>query len=85
MLLLTGSRDRTVLPRNTAVLAARLAPAWRHCGDQGLPKLGHIGIILALLPYLRWRAPVLADIVDSARLAGPAPTPRRIPQPRHPC
>jgi acetyl esterase/lipase len=64
MFLLTGAADRTVLPRNAASLAARL----RHLGaaveTRVYPRLGHIGILLALLPYLRWYAPVLQDILN---------------------
>ncbi len=63
MLLLTGGRDRTVLPRNTAVLAARLRQLGGTVETKIYPKLGHIGIILAALPYFGWRAPVLADII----------------------
>jgi acetyl esterase/lipase len=56
-----GGADTTVLPRNMTALAARL----RHHGSvvetKIYPKLGHVGMILAALPFLAWRAPVLKD------------------------
>jgi acetyl esterase/lipase len=65
-----GGADTVVLPRNMTALAAKL----RRCGStvetKIYPKLGHIGIILSLLPYLSWRAPVLKDtfaFIDSCR------------------
>ena len=63
MFLATGAADRTVLPRNTTAMAARL----RHLGavveTKIYPSLGHTGILLAMLPYLTWRAPVLRDVL----------------------
>ncbi|OYV39216.1 MAG: hypothetical protein B7Z81_03605, partial [Acidocella sp. 20-61-6] len=64
MFLATGGADRTVLPRNTTALAARLRQLGAPVETKIYPKLGHIGILLALLPYLSWRAPVLQDVVD---------------------
>ncbi|MDE8346529.1 MAG: alpha/beta hydrolase [Acidocella sp.] len=62
--LATGGADRVVLPRNSTALAARI----RHVGGvvetRIYPKRGHIGLFLALLPYLAWRAPVMADVLD---------------------
>ena len=54
-LLLHGGRDKTVLPRNTAVLAARLREAGCAVETRIYPKLGHIGILLACLPHFGWR------------------------------
>ena len=63
MLLLTGAVDRTVLPRNTASLAARLREVGAAVETRVYPRLGHTGLLMALLPYLRWYAPVLRDIL----------------------
>jgi acetyl esterase/lipase len=56
-----GGADTTVLPRNTTALAARLRQRGSVVETKIYPKLGHIGIILAVLPYLSWRAPVFTD------------------------
>jgi acetyl esterase/lipase len=64
MFLLTGAKDRRVLPRNTAVLGARLREAGGLVETRIYPRLGHTGILLALLPYFAWRAPVLRDVLD---------------------
>lgn len=61
MFLAAGGADRTVMPRNTTVLAARLRAAGAVVETRIYPGIGHIGILTALLPYLAWRAPVLAD------------------------
>jgi acetyl esterase/lipase len=63
MFLATGGADRTVLPRNSTALAARLHQAGAQASCKIYPSLGHIGIILAILPYFAWRAPVLADVL----------------------
>ncbi len=62
MFLAAGGRDRTVLPRNTTALAARLRQAGAVVETKIYPKLAHIGILLAILPFFVWRAPVLKDI-----------------------
>jgi acetyl esterase/lipase len=62
MFLATGAWDVTVMPRNTTALAARLRALGAPVETRIYPKLGHIGIILAFLPYLAWRAPVLKDV-----------------------
>jgi acetyl esterase/lipase len=56
-----GGADITVLPRNTTALAARLRQAGSVVETRIYPRLGHIGILLAMLPYFSWRAPVLKD------------------------
>jgi acetyl esterase/lipase len=62
-LLLHGGNDITVLPRNTTALGARLRQMGGVVETKIYPKLGHIGMILAILPYLSWRAPVLKDVL----------------------
>ncbi len=61
-LLLTGNADRTVAPRNSRSLARRLGAAGVAAEIKEYPRIGHIGILLALARPLRWRAPVLDDI-----------------------
>jgi acetyl esterase/lipase len=63
MLLLTGGQDRTVLPRNSTALAAKLRALGAPVETKIYPRLGHISLLLTLLPYLAWRAPVLRDIL----------------------
>lgn len=63
LLLLHGSADVTVLPRNTTALAARLRQMGGVVETKIYPKLGHIGMITAILPCLAWRAPVLRDVL----------------------
>jgi acetyl esterase/lipase len=63
LLLLHGGADITVLPRNTTALGARLRQMGGVVETKIYPKLGHIGMILAILPYLSWRAPVLQDVL----------------------
>jgi acetyl esterase/lipase len=62
-LLLHGGKDRTVLPRNTAMLAARLRETGNAVETRIYPKIGHIGILTACLPYLRGRLTLLQDIL----------------------
>jgi acetyl esterase/lipase len=63
MLLLTGAVDRVVLPRNTTSFAAKLRQLGAPVETRVYPRLGHLGIMTALMSYLRWYAPVLRDIV----------------------
>jgi acetyl esterase/lipase len=63
LLLLHGGDDITVLPRNTTALGAKLRQMGGVVETKIYPKLGHIGMILAILPYLSWRAPVLKDVL----------------------
>jgi acetyl esterase/lipase len=62
-LLLHGSADTLVQPRNTAALAARLRAAGTSVVENYYPRLGHAGTLLALGFYGRHKAPVLADVV----------------------
>lgn len=59
-----GGADTTVLPRNMTMLAARIRAQGGVVETKIYPKLGHTGILLATLPYLSWRAPVLQDLVS---------------------
>ncbi|WP_332682391.1 alpha/beta hydrolase [Bosea sp. (in: a-proteobacteria)] len=67
ILLATGEEDGTVEPRNSQVLARKLAAAGAQVEFRSYPELGHAGILLALGRGFRDRAPVLADIVRFAK------------------
>ena len=61
-LLLTGSDDETVLPRNSERMAALLGQAGVPATVTQYPDLGHVGIVTAIAKPLRGKAPVLADM-----------------------
>ena len=61
MLLLVGSQDQTVGPRDTGSLARRLREVGASVTDKVYPGLGHLGIIAAFAPVLRWYAPTFRD------------------------
>ncbi|TCP37579.1 acetyl esterase/lipase [Sphingomonas sp. BK235] len=61
-LLLYGTDDTVVQPRNSRVLAAKLRAGGVPEEVRAYSKLGHVGILLALARPFRGRAPVLADV-----------------------
>lgn len=63
MLLLHGSKDKTVSPRNATRMATKLRSVNSPVDVTVYPGLGHIAIILALVRGLRWLAPVHKDIL----------------------
>jgi acetyl esterase/lipase len=63
MFLATGAADDTVLPRNTTAMAASLRRLGAVVETRIYPKLGHVGILLGLVPYLGWRGAVMRDLV----------------------
>lgn len=63
MLLLTGTDDDTVLPRNSESLGRALRAAGGTAEVKAYPGIGHIGIVSALAGLFRGRAPVLEDTV----------------------
>ncbi len=73
MLLLAGTADTTVRPRNTESLAAAIRAAGGPVESKFYPGIGHIGLITAFAPIFEGRAPVLDDvwgfIAGQARLA----------------
>jgi acetyl esterase/lipase len=79
MLLATGTADSTVRPRNSIVLAERLAAAGSTVRLIEYPGLGHIQIVAALAAPLRFLAPALDDVDSFLRqqtsciTAAPAP------------
>lgn len=64
LLLLQGSADETVEPRNTQALAARIQAAGGPVAERFYPGVGHIGAIAAMAPLFRGRAPVLDDVMQ---------------------
>ncbi len=73
VLLLHGTRDDTVFPRNSQALARKLAAAGVPAEVKLYPNLGHVGILTALSTALRGRAPVLEDTVGFARAVTATP------------
>jgi acetyl esterase/lipase len=67
MFLAAGSDDTTVLPRNTTRLAARIRAAGGPVTDRIYPGIGHVGVIIAIAPLFRGKAPVLHDALDFMR------------------
>lgn len=61
MLLVSGGRDRLVLPRNSVNLSAALQAFGVPATLRLYPRLGHAGILFCLSLPLRWMAPVLKD------------------------
>jgi len=61
-LLLYGTEDTVVRPRNSQALAAKLRAGGVPVSLRAYPKLGHVGILLALARPFRGRAPVLVDV-----------------------
>ena len=61
-LLLVGADDKTVRPRNSQALAARLRAGGVPVELRSYPKLGHVGVLVALARPFRGKAPALQDI-----------------------
>ena len=64
MLLVTGTDDTTVFPRNTFALADQLKRAGAPVTVRTYPGVGHVGILLAMSVTFRGRAPVLDDVTE---------------------
>ncbi len=62
LLLLAGTADDQVKPRNTVALAARIRGAGGQVEEKLYPGVGHIGLVIALAPVFQGKAPVLADV-----------------------
>ena len=63
MLLETGTADTIVSPANTSRLAARLRSIGSPVEERQYPGIGHIEIILSLLPGLRGRTSLYNDML----------------------
>jgi acetyl esterase/lipase len=74
--LAAGSDDTTVLPRNTTRLAARIRAAGGPVTDKIYPGIAHVGIIIAVTPLFRGKAPVLDDVLAFIHQPGMAVSPR---------
>lgn len=70
MLLMAGTADTTVDPRNTIRLAARIREKGGPVQTVLFPNVGHIGLITAFTPLFQRRAAVLDDVATFVR-AGP--------------
>jgi acetyl esterase/lipase len=77
LLLLAGSADTTVLPRNTLSLAAKIRAKGGRVEERIFPGVAHIGLVIAIAPLFQGKAPVLPTVeafIRSHRLdaaAGP--------------
>ena len=76
--LATGAEDERVEVRHTRTLTQRLRGVGVTAEQRIYPKLGHVGLALALAPPFRGRAPVLQQATDFLRTqsarAGSAPS-----------
>ena len=70
MLLETGTEDTIVSPANTSRLAARLRSLGSPVEERQYSGIGHIGIILSLLPGLRGRTHLYSDMLEFVRSDG---------------
>jgi len=73
MLLLAGSADKTVYPRNTLSLAAKVRAKGGQVEDRIFPGVSHIGLVIAIAPLFQGKAPVLPVVeafIRSHRLGG---------------
>lgn len=66
-LLLVGEEDRTVRPRNSDVLAARLKSAGAPVRIVRYPGVDHVGTLTSIARPFRRRASIFAEAVDFAR------------------
>jgi acetyl esterase/lipase len=82
LLLLTGTDDRQVKPRNTQALADRMRAVGGQVRVITYAGIGHIGLITAIAPAFSWRAPVLRDVMgfidarNKERIGGDVPASR---------
>jgi acetyl esterase/lipase len=67
MLLETGMKDTIVAPANTSRMAARLRAFGSPVMERQYPGIGHIGIILSLLPGLRGRTHLYSNMLEFVR------------------
>nr|WP_202131736.1 alpha/beta hydrolase [Aurantiacibacter rhizosphaerae] len=73
-LLLTGTEDTVVKPRNSEALAAKLRAAGVAAQMVRYPGIDHVGVLIAMSRPLRGRAPVLDDASRFiASVTGPLP------------
>jgi len=63
LLLLAGSADTTVFPRNTLTLAEKVRHAGGEVSAKIFPGIGHIGLVTSIAPIFQDRAPVLESVI----------------------
>ena len=66
-LLVSGGRDKVVLPSQAIGLAMLLADAGVRTETRLYPKAGHVGVLTAMAKGFRGKAPVLSDVARFAR------------------
>ena len=66
-LLLVAADDTIVRPRNSEALGARLRAGGVSVNFRSYPKMGHVGLLLALARPFRSRAQVLEDVTSFVR------------------
>ena len=64
MLLAYGTSDTIVDPANSIRMAAKLRSFGNQVTLKAYPHIGHYGIILSLVPGLRWLTPLRTDMLD---------------------
>ena len=86
MLLVSGTDDPIVRRQNTEVLAARLRARGIWVTEKYYEGMGHLEPVIALGMMMRWRMPVLKDVVDFFQTFGafPSGTPRPVFVPEPP-
>lgn len=62
MLLVTGTDDTTVLPRNSDRLAARIAAAGGRVERRSYEHIGHVALAASLAAPLQWLSPAIDDL-----------------------
>ena len=72
MLLAYGTADTVVDPGNSIRLAAKLRSFESPVTLKAYPHTGHIGIILSLVPGLRWTTSLRKDMLDFIARTAPA-------------
>ncbi len=76
LLLLTGTADGQVKPRNTQALADRMRALGGRVQVITYPGIGHVGLITAMAPAFSWRAPVLRDVMGFIDALAPTARPQ---------
>lgn len=78
MLLLHGSEDGTVWPKNSINLDRKLRSVGASSELKIYPGLGHVGIVTALAKPFRDRTPVLADVTAFAKRVTAVGSPAKV-------
>lgn len=86
MLLLSGTADPIVRRQNTEALAARLRAQGIWVTEKYYEGIGHLEPVVAMGMLMRWRLPVLKDVVDFFQTFGafPSGVPRPVFTPEPP-